>query len=74
MVAALSVTERRMHSHWGDSGKRECSSRMHLTLPLSGRQEHRGGVAVSWWWPVYSRGLLSVLLRRDTSLECFLGK
>jgi hypothetical protein len=22
MVAALSVTERRMHSHWGDSGKR----------------------------------------------------
>jgi hypothetical protein len=38
MVAALSVTERRMHSHWGDSGKRECSSRMHLTLPFSGEQ------------------------------------
>ena len=31
------------------------------TLPLSGRQGDCGGVAKSWWWPVHSRGLLSVL-------------
>jgi hypothetical protein len=31
-----------------------------LTLPLSGRERDRGGVAGRFWWPVHSRGLLDV--------------
>ena len=45
-----------------------------LTLPLSGRQGACGGVAEIWWWSVHSRGLLSVLLCRDTPLQCFLSE
>ncbi len=44
------------------------------TLPLSARQGALGGVANRYWGPVHSRGVLSVLLCRDTLLECFLSE
>ena len=36
------------------------------TLPLSGRQGVWGGAAVSWWWPVHSRGLFEGYLHEST--------